>query len=252
MDKNYIKGDLFIITDKHIGHDFYLYPYTQQNEESTRISEEENEIKKQVTNINDICKGKLLTIYKNNLLVETYELNKSFIKEGENINVKLHKNDKAYECSIKVLGIKREDSKLRLVLGSPIVERELDRRNFFRIKLSMRIRYSVVPEGLYNSLLDVPKGCFLKTKKSITLDISAGGIKIISEDYCEENRYVLISIYLPDKIDILCKVVRVEPYKNEGKLILSMEYVNLDEIIRDRLVEFVIKNEAARIRKNKK
>lgn len=254
MGQAYIQGDLFIINENHIGRNFYLYPCLEHVdvEEDENHGEEEKELRNQMANINDICKIKLITTYKNNLLVEVYEFNKAYIKEEETVNIKLTQEDEAYECTTRILGVKCEGGNIRLVLSSPMVERKIDRRNFFRIKLSMRIRYHVLPLGTYNSILDVPKGCFLKTKKTLTQDISAGGIKIISEEYCEENRYVLISIFLPDKIDILCRVVRVGPYKNESKLLLSMEYIKLEENIRDRLVEFVIKNEAARIRKNKK
>lgn len=257
MDKEVYKGDFLIMDDNLIIKRIYLYPshedtVIENGETNSDEEDDEKVVNSLISNVKDECTAQIIKIYKNNLVVVVEDKKLDFIKENESIKARITKGNYAYECSLIILGMKTEEEKLILVLSIPIIEKPLDRRRFFRLKLRFGVRYCLIPEGKYHTLIDIPKGCFLKTKKTLSQDISAGGITIISQEQCEVNTYVLVCLYLPNKIDILCKVTRVIPDKNETKSSLSMEYVYIDEADRDKIVEFIIKNEIARRQRDKK
>lgn len=246
---NYSKGDLFLLNNSSYNKNVYLYIKNIEIEEEGE--EKDEDIKKidQSSEIIDECEGKVVNLFKNNLVVEIDDNGKSFIKEGEKVYIKVIQQNKAYECLTKILGLKSENNKLTLVLSIPIFEKEVDRRRFFRINSSLTVRYCILPKGEYRNIIDVPKGCFLKTKKTMTTEISGGGIRILSKEKCEADDYVLLTIFLPEKIDVLCKVIRIEEYRNQS--LLCMKYICIDEIYRDKIIEFVFKTEAAKISRSK-
>ena len=247
-----LKGSFLLTDEEGFGKNIYIYPDGNYSdvENNDDISEKEKQLENEIANAKFECKGKLIKVYKNNLVIEFYE-DKGFIKENKNAIIRIIKLKKAYECSAKVLGVRKEDKKYIAVLSIPIIRRQIDRRRFFRIAVQVRVRYSLLPKGEYKTVLDIPKGCFLKTKKCSCIDISAGGIKILAEENMDVDKYALINIFVPYKANILCKVVRNEEYKASNKFIISMEYVYIDEQDRDKIVRFVIKNESVKIRETK-
>jgi c-di-GMP-binding flagellar brake protein YcgR len=254
LDKELLKGDYLIMDEQSTKNTVYLYP---SHEEISIVkddpnSAEEEELRAQIISLQDECEGEIIKIYKNNLVVAVSVKKEALFKDNENINIRIIKSSNAYECSLKILGMKKEGDKLLIVLSIPLIEKKVDRRRFFRINLKFGVRYSILPKGEYNTILDIPKGSFLKIKKALTEDISAGGISIVSEDKCEVGDYVLVCLYLPDKINILCKVLRINPnIKNTTSSVLCMKFVYIHELDRDRVVGFVIKNEVVRRNKNK-
>lgn len=249
VDKQLFKGDFLIMDEQSATNTVYLYP---KHEGAVKGESEEEELRLLIANIEEECEGEIINIYKNNLVVAVSAKKEALFKENGNINIRIIKASSAYECSLRILGMKKDEDKLILVLSIPLIEKKVDRRRFFRIKLKVGVRYCVIPKGEYNTIIDIPKGCFLKTKKTFTEDISAGGISIISEDKCEVGDYVLVCLYLPNKIDVLCKVLRIkENDKNSNSFILCMKYVYIHEIDRDKVVGFVIKNEIFRRNQNR-
>lgn len=257
MSENHLKGDYLTTEGDPISKTVYIFPkqeeelYKELVENDDLKVQEEDDIEKSAKLAKYESEGEIINIYKNNLVVEIENKNRELVKENENVNIRITKGASAYECSLKILGIKDEDDKLIVVLSIPVVEKKVDRRRFFRINLKFMARYCIIPKGEYKTLLDIPSGCFLKIKKTYTYDISGGGISIIVDEKCEAGTYVLVCVYLPNKIDILCKVVRVSSYKNGNKNLLSLKYVYVNELDRDKIVGFVIKNEAYRRSKNR-
>lgn len=251
MANDYLKGDFFLLNDNSYSKNVYLYIKSEEvEEEKAPQNEVEEKVFGQTDKIIDECEGKVKSLFKNNLVVEIEENKKEFIKEKERVYIKIIKKNKAYECITKILGLKSEDNKLTVVLSIPVFEKEVDRRRFFRISTSLVVRYCILPKGQYRNIIDVPKGCFLKTKKTMSTEISGGGIRIISKEVCETDDYVLLTAFLPEKVDILCKVVRVEEYK-KIQFILCMKYICIDEINREKIIEHVFKTEAMKISKSK-
>lgn len=261
MNENNFKGDYLTKEGEPIAKTVYLFPDQEEDlsENMDRVvdkavdeaAKEVDNVKSLTTFVKDEFEGEIIQIYKNNLVVEVDSKDKALIKENEKLNIRITKGKNAYECSLKVLGIKDEGEKLLIVLSIPVIERKVDRRRFFRISLKFMARYCIIPKGDYRTLLDIPSGCFLKTKKTYTNDISGGGISIIADEQCETGTYVLVCLYLPNKIDVLCKVVRSLPNSSGSKNLLSMKYVYINELDRDKVVGFVIKNEVYRRSKNR-
>lgn|GEM_PF-4469774 len=255
MDKKLLEGDYLILDEKLVDKTVYLFP---RHEDIQVVKEdpkdfEEEEINAQVLSLEHECEGEIVNIYKNNLVIAVSVKNIDLFKDNENLKIRVTNSSSAYECSIKNLGMKKDGDKLILVLSTPLIEKKVDRRRFFRINLKFGVRYCILPKGNYHTILDIPKGCFLKTRKALTKDISAGGISILAEDKFEVGDYVLVCLYLPNKIDVLCKILRIEPnYMNGTSSLLCMKYIFINEMDRDRVAGFVIKNEISRRNKNKK
>ncbi|MFL0268345.1 flagellar brake protein [Candidatus Clostridium radicumherbarum] len=255
MDNELLEGDFLVLDEQSLAKTVYLF---LRHEVIHVVKEdpkgfEEEEIKAQVYSLENECEGEIIKIYKNNLVIAVSVKNIDLFRDYENINIRITNSSCAYECSSKILGLKEEGDKLILVLSTPLIEKKVDRRRFFRINLKFGVRYCILPKGNYNTILDIPKGCFLKIKKALTKDISAGGISILAEDKCEVGDYVLVCLYLPNKFDVLCKILRIDPnYKNGTSSLLCMKYVYIHEIDRDRVAGFVIKNEISRRNKIKK
>lgn len=252
MVNDNLKGSFLLTDEEGFGKNVYIYPDDNYSnvDNNDNILEKEKQLENEIANAKFECKGKLIKVYKNNLVIEFYE-DKGFIKENKNVIIRIIKLKKAYECSAEVLGVRKEDKRYIAVLSIPIIRRQIDRRRFFRIAVQIRVRYFLLPKGEYRTVLDIPRGCFLKTKKCRCIDISAGGIKILTEENMDVGKYVLINIFVPYKSNILCKVVRSEVHKASSKFIISMEYVYIDEQDRDKIVRFVIKNESVKIRETK-
>lgn len=255
-EEKLIKGN-YLTFDEHSDNKIvYFSPKQKEN-----ISEDNNEnltdeVENEVIAIASYDKkefeGEIVKIYKNNLVVNIDSNYRTYIKENESINIRIVKDENAYECSLKILGIKEEGENLIIVLSIPVIEKKVDRRRFFRLSVKFGIRYYILPKGEYHTITDVPPGCFLKIKKTVSHDISAGGIAIVSDEYCEVGTYVLVCVYLPNKIDILCKVVRTAPYEAANKILLSMKYIYIHELDRDKIAAFIIKNEIYRRNNAKK
>lgn len=252
---NLKKGDYLILDQCSVLNTVYFYPkHEEENIGNTDddVSEIENEVAAMASYNKDEFDGEIVNVYKNNLVVAIDSKDKDYVKQNQNITIRITKDNNAYECSLKILGIKDEGEKIIMVLSIPVIEKKVDRRRFFRLKVKFGVRYCILPEGEYHTIADVPKGCFLKTKKVLSHDISAGGVTIIANENCEIGTYALICVYLPNKIDILCRIVRTVPYKDTNKVLLSMKYVYIYEPDRDKIAGFVIRNEIYRRNKANK
>lgn len=253
-DRNLIKGDYLTIDEKCDSKVIYFYPKhdkTSIEDSDEKLSEVEHEVISLTAYERCEFEGEILQVYKNNLVVSIENQYKEYVNINEVINIRIVKKEDAYECSLKVLGIKDEIDKLIIVLSIPVIEKKVDRRRFFRLAVKFGIRYCVLPKGKYSTITDVPPGCFLKIKKTLSHDISAGGISIIVDENFDIGAYVLVCVYLPNKIDILCQVVRATCYEDTKRMLISMKFVYIHELDRDKVAAFVIKNEIYRRNKAK-
>ncbi|WP_027307521.1 flagellar brake protein [Caloramator sp. ALD01] len=144
------------------------------------------------------------------------------------------------KCKSVVLGKKREENINLLVLSLPEVIERVQRREYFRLPITMPIRYYGLPKDrIYTSLRDVPSGYFSRLINSVSLDISGGGIKIVSNEIHNPGEYVIISINIPQEINILCSVVRIENTEEKNKFKLALKYEGIEEKTRDKIIQFI-------------
>lgn len=150
-------------------------------------------------------------------------------------------NDKeVFKCRSVVLGRTKEKNVQLAVLSIPEVIEKVQRREYFRLPIVMDVKYFILPEDkVYMQLKDVPIGYFKNLEKTITVDISGGGIKIISKKAAKHNNYILLSINVPDEINVICKVVRCDYDETDKNYKLALKYENIDEKLRDKIIKFI-------------
>jgi c-di-GMP-binding flagellar brake protein YcgR len=144
------------------------------------------------------------------------------------------------KCKSIVLGKSIENNVQLIILSNPQVVERVQRREFFRLPISMEARYYLLPEnGRYLDLSDVPSGYFKRMEKIYTVDISGGGIKIAAKQDGKHGQRAIIAISLPEEINILCSVIRSESYDNGKSYRIALSFENLDERLRDKVIRFI-------------
>ena len=121
-----------------------------------------------------------------------------------------------------------------ITIANPIKHRFLQRRKFTRIK--------------YNVNLDLIYGENVYPVR--TLDISAGGMKVRTEENLDIEKDYNLTIKLSDEQEIKCKyrIIRMER-GNDGKYTLSGQFVALGNIDKMTLVQFCMKKEMENVSK---
>lgn len=121
-----------------------------------------------------------------------------------------------------------------ITIANPVKHRFLQRRKFTRIKFL---------ENLELTYEDV-------THKIRTLDLSAGGMKIQTEDNIDMEKEYKISIKLSEEQIVNCKyqLIRVEKGDN-GLYTISGRFTNLSNIDKMTLVHFCMKKDMENMNK---
>lgn len=119
-------------------------------------------------------------------------------------------------------------------IANPVKHRFLQRRKFTRIKFIEDI------ELAYEDIVH----------KARTLDLSAGGMKLKTEENIDIEKAYKVTIKLSDEQEIKCKyqLIRVEKGDN-GLYTISGRFVNLSNIDKMTLVQFCMKKDMENLNK---
>ncbi|KRQ87040.1 Flagellar brake protein YcgR [Caloramator mitchellensis] len=143
------------------------------------------------------------------------------------------------KCRSIILGKRRENNVEMIVLSLPEVIEKVQRREYFRLPITMEIKYSLLPEDKrYFDLRDVPPTYYKQMNKGLSVDISGGGIKIISKEKTTPGANVLLLVPLPQEVMILASVIRIEELDNKT-FRLALRFDNIDEKTRDNIIRFI-------------
>ncbi len=121
-----------------------------------------------------------------------------------------------------------------ITIANPVKHRFLQRRKFTRIKFIEDL------ELTYNDI----------THKVRTLDISAGGMKVRTEENIDIEKEYRVTIKLSDEQEIKCKyqLIRVEK-GDSGLYTISGRFTNLSNIDKMTLVQFCMKKDMENMNK---
>lgn len=121
-----------------------------------------------------------------------------------------------------------------ITIANPVKHRFLQRRKFTRIKFIEDL------ELTYNDV----------THKVRTLDISAGGMKVRTEENIDIEKEYKVTIKLSDEQEIKCKyqLIRVEK-GDSGLYTISGRFTNLSNIDKMTLVQFCMKKDMENMNK---
>ncbi|MCX7885345.1 MAG: flagellar brake domain-containing protein [Caloramator sp.] len=162
------------------------------------------------------------------------------IHPGSIIEYYIMNEKEVFKCRSVVLGKTNEKNIQLAVLSYPEVIEKVQRREHFRLPIVMDAKFFPLPEGrVYIDLKDVPCGYFKNLQRTVTADISGGGIKIISRENVKKDNYVLLSINIPEEINVLCKVVRCDFDTINKNYKLALKFERIDERIREKIIRFI-------------
>jgi c-di-GMP-binding flagellar brake protein YcgR len=170
-----------------------------------------------------VSQGKYYTMHRNSLI--------EFFVVTENEITK---------CRSKVLGFKLEGRLRLFVLTFPEVIGRVQRREFFRLPIAMEARYVLLPESINNINTEKLSQNYLsEMKKCITVDISGGGLKIVTKEECTAGRKLVVSLSIPDEIKVICSVIRCWYTEQERNYSIALRFENISERVRDKIIRFV-------------
>ncbi len=145
-----------------------------------------------------------------------------------------------------VLGKHREKNLLFYVLALPEKIEEVQQRMYVRFPIIMDVWQAEIP-------LKEEKPAYIKTK---TLDLSAGGMKIIRERSCQVGTIIMVKFTLPFpsknknnnsfEIETRARVVYCEKAERGSVYHLGIEFLDLRERQRDKIFKFIFSKMAKR------
>lgn len=132
---------------------------------------------------------------------------------------------------------------------------KIQRREFFRHNCRIPATYHMIsPEELNDTSFDAES---IEWKKSVLLDISGGGVRMVSE--FQENTDLPMQLRFPIEVNGIQEEVTlfgklVATYQNENNKILyeqRVEFENLDDKEREKIIHFIFEEERKKISKEK-
>lgn len=197
----------------------------------------------------NLFSGTLVKVHKGCLAVAVSVKQKNYTQLNEKDYFKFFcaSKNKAVRCSSVVLGSSFNNDVQILLISNPKVITAIERRQFKRLQTVIDIDYYFLPENKnYERISEVEPLWLKKMKRSFTVDISAGGVSLITYENDSEKKQAIISFRMnEEEIVALCNVSRIEDAVNNKKTVLEFidikrEHVELiDAYVIDKLKNVV-------------
>lgn len=133
----------------------------------------------------------------------------------------------AYWCNSRVIGCKADDYSQLLVLERPKIINKIERRKSPRIPTILDIQYSFLSDNI-DRLSKVTQIYQLTKKKTFTIDISLGGIAIITYEKIKSGKLVFVSFKIKKNILSVCSVIRTEDNKKGTNFKTALKFIDID------------------------
>lgn len=148
--------------------------------------------------------------------------------------------EEAYWCNSTVIGHKSDDYSQLMILEQPKVINKIERRNSPRISAILDIEYCFLPDNIYE-LSKVTQGYQRIKKKTFSVDISTGGIALITYEKIEKGKLLFLSFKMKENIISVCSVVRSEVNQGDTNFKTVLKFVDIDVNNRNIINEYVNK-----------
>ncbi|NLM74087.1 MAG: flagellar brake protein [Clostridiaceae bacterium] len=167
--------------------------------------------------LSPIYKGRVLYIGRNTKMNVIYEQNNDLF------SFKAIAHESKYVGGLAMLRIEQISE-----------EERLQRRNFFRLRCVLDIEYRLFEEK------NTPAEERGEFKKSITRDISGGGICLFSREKIDAGTYIEGKIQLDQEICFIGIVRRVIPAdRGDYKYAAGIEYIDIADKEREKVISFI-------------
>jgi c-di-GMP-binding flagellar brake protein YcgR len=162
------------------------------------------------------------------------------LAENSTIEILVFDNGMIYSAECTVIGIKEDKLFCIAILTIPEDFKKVERRRYFRFPTNIEVEYVIVPkEEEYNQIEDIHQELLKAMKVTKAIDLSGGGIKIFTEETTETNQQVVVSVFIPHEIKVICSVVRVEIDIEDKRYKTSLKFENISERNRDKIIEYI-------------
>lgn len=209
----------------------------------------ENSIIKIITNDKNLVLGNIKLIDKNYLGISLPK--KQRMENASTIELVLIENEKLVKCKANVLGSKITDLEQVFLISIPEIITIIERRKFERISLVTPVEYSLLPENIdYNSIQQVNPMYYRLLKKTYSVDISAGGINIVTPRTEIISPFALITLQVNfEKIVTIGRSVRTCSTDDDLHNHTAFEYVDIKARHRQLILDYI--NEKVKVEKEK-
>ena len=149
----------------------------------------------------------------------------------------MHENLGMYSVDLEVVEKIRDDNNIPLVRAKKVSDiRKIQRRNFFRLLTSMDIAVRKI------------NGVVLEDTK--TVDISGGGIRLLSKQDFDINDIVRLDFQLESKeFSVDAKVVKIDYTDVRGAKEVSLQFIDILEKDRNEIIRFIFDKQREGIKK---
>ncbi|NLO93202.1 MAG: hypothetical protein GX389_02965 [Clostridiaceae bacterium] len=167
------------------------------------------------------------------------------IHYGDKLGIVFEKNKELYKFNAEAAE-KRWVGKvlmLRIIPKSGVTH--LQRRNFFRLNIVLDTQYRMFAE---REVKEQERGDF---KKTISKDISGGGVCLLANEKPILNWYIEGKIDIDAEIRFVGKIVRSVPLENNGRYSYEMgvEFVEIRDADREKVIGFIFKSQRKMLKK---
>lgn len=158
---------------------------------------------------------------------------------GHNLKIYFTDKDMSFAFVTSVAGRNWQNIPL-LVIKKPKKIVKIQRRNFMRLRINLKVKLRTADlDGDFNS--------------GETIDISGGGLLISTAEPVQKGQIFEIELMLPERKSIFCRarVVRIleAAVKPGDKNKVALEYCEISENQRDKIIKFIFTKQRELIRK---
>lgn len=189
--------------------------------------------------------GIVRTIMGDNFIIQVKTNQPNFCskKKGDTLEYLIGFEYEAYKCVSEIHEFKMNNQFSTLVLSSPEIISQIERRKFLKLQTVIHIAYYIIPENEnYEELDNVPLNYWNRLKNSYTMDISGDGLSLISYEGSDPNQCVLIRLFLYEEIKLLAKVIKSLPEEDSTKFKLYLQFEDISSKHEKLLVDYVNQN----------
>ncbi|MFL0198397.1 flagellar brake protein [Clostridium sp. WILCCON 0269] len=188
-------------------------------------------VNKQIQFMNDklFLVGKIIKVEDKFLGVMVSNLQDNFkiFNVNEIANFFVVFEEEAYWCNSTVIGCRSGDYFQLIILKQPKVINKIERRKSPRIPAILDIEYCFLPDNI-GELSKVTQKYKRMKKKTFTIDISIGGIALITYEKIEKGKLLFLSFKIKENIGLVCSVARSEASEGNANFKTALKFVDIN------------------------
>jgi c-di-GMP-binding flagellar brake protein YcgR len=194
------------------------------------------------------CAGQITKVYKNCVLVRVDFYEHFIFPENKVVEIIILQGRELLLSKSLVLGTRKSNDYIYLVLSPPEILRTIDRRMYHRTPINLKVSYAVFGKNIYyNAIHEVPTHVLANNqyKNGIITDISGGGVMIQCKENLDIGDQVIVSMNIKFGISLLSRITRKEVISDSDSTVYlyGIYFDIITEREREKIIEFVFENE---------